>query len=41
MNILTKNDGVIKKLVSCHKQLKIILESIKPIEFKVDAGLND
>ena len=29
-----------KKLVSCHKQLKIILDSIKSIEFKVDTGLN-
>ena len=35
-----KNDAVMKKLVSCHKQLKIILDSIKSIEFKVDAGLN-
>ena len=35
-----KNDAVMKKLVSCHKQLKIILDSIKSIEFKVDTGLN-
>ena len=35
-----KNDAVMKKLVSCHKQLKIILDRIKSIEFKVDTGLN-
>ena len=29
-----------EKLVSCHKQLKIVLDSIKSIEFKVNAGLN-
>ena len=35
-----KNDAVMKKLVSCEKRLKIIMDSIKSIEFKVDAGLN-
>ena len=35
-----KNDAVMKKLISCHKHLKIILDSIKSIEFKVDGGLN-
>ena len=36
-----KNDAAMKKLVSCHnKQLKVILDSIKSIESKVDAGLN-
>ena len=35
-----KNDAVMKKLISCHKHLKTILDSIKSIEFKVDAGLN-
>ena len=35
-----KNDAAMKKLVSCEKRLKIILDSIKSIEFKVDAGLN-
>ena len=29
-----------KNLISCHKQLKIIMDSTKSIEFKVDAGLN-
>ena len=35
-----KSDAVMKKLVSCEKRLKIIMDSIKSIEFKVDGGLN-
>ena len=35
-----KNDAVMKKLMSCEKRLTIIMDSIKSIEFKVDAGLN-
>ena len=35
-----KNGAVMKKLMSCEKRLKIFLDSIKSIEFKVDAGLN-
>ena len=38
--LIRKNNAVMKKLVSCEKRLKIIMDSIKSIEFKVDAGLN-
>ena len=34
-----KNDAVIKKLMKCDKQLKPILDSIKSIEFEIDAAL--
>ena len=35
-----KTAAVMKKIVSCEKRLKIIMGTIKSIEFKVDAGLN-
>ena len=38
--LIIKNNAVMKKLVSCEKRRKIIMDSIKSIEFKVDAGLN-
>ena len=36
-----KNDVVMKKLISCEKKLKILMDSIKSIEFKVDGGFKE